>query len=220
MVNGINEEAKRKGLFLSMLGSKGYKLVRSLAQNKPADKSYDELKDLLEGHLNPKPNKIAQRFKFFKRDRRHGESVVQYMAELRKLSEHCEFGGNLDESMRDRLVCGLNNERMQQKLLTMRDLTLKTAIETAVGIELAVAAAKELQGAGSTDSPGEIHKVEWRSGEDTGKVDCYRCGSYKHMADICPFKSATCFKCQKVGHTREKMSWGKETRYKSIGLIC
>ena len=33
-------------------------------------------------------------------------SVSQFVAELRKLSEHCDFVNSLEDMLRDRLVCG------------------------------------------------------------------------------------------------------------------
>ena len=68
-----------------------------------------------------------------------------YVAILRKLSEHCNFGNNLHESLRDRFVCGLNDERMQQRLLATKDLTLQTAIDTATAMEAAARSAKQIQ---------------------------------------------------------------------------
>ncbi len=60
------------------------------------------------------------------------ESVAEFMAELRRLATQCEFGMNLDDSLRDRLVCGLRSSR---KLLTKADLTLKKALDLAVSME-------------------------------------------------------------------------------------
>ena len=56
----------------------------------------------MKDHLEPKPNIISQRYAFYKRDRRAGESVKGYMAELRKLSEHCDFGDKLGDNLRDK----------------------------------------------------------------------------------------------------------------------
>ena len=39
------------------------------------------------------------------------------MAVLRKLSEHCNYGETLPEMLRDWLVCGINIEKMQRRLL-------------------------------------------------------------------------------------------------------
>lgn len=97
--NGITEVAKMKSVFLATVGASTYKLLRSLSNNDPRGKTFAELGELLKNHLSPRPNVIAQRFKFFKRDRRADESISQYLAELRKLSEYCEFQDKLDEQL-------------------------------------------------------------------------------------------------------------------------
>ena len=114
IANNIEDNEKKRALLLSFIGSSRYKLIRSLAQNKPTGKTYEELAKLMKDHLEPKPNVISQRYAFYKRDRRVDESVKGYVAELRKLSDYCEFGDRLDENLRDKLVCGLNDQRIQQ----------------------------------------------------------------------------------------------------------
>ena len=83
IANGIEEGNRKRALLLSFIGARGYKLIRSLAQNEPTGKEYNELKKLMVDHLNPKPNEIAQRYVFYKRDRRNGESIKDYIAELK-----------------------------------------------------------------------------------------------------------------------------------------
>ena len=51
------------------------------------------------------------------------------MAELTKLSEFCVFGDTLDVMLRDRLVCGLRNQKLQQRLLAESNLTFTKAFE-------------------------------------------------------------------------------------------
>ena len=94
---------------LSLIGSKTYSLLKDLLlPEKPADKNFDEIVSTLQKHLNPKPLQIAERFRFYKRNQQEGESILSYIAELKKLTTHCNFGSNLEETLRDRLVCGLN----------------------------------------------------------------------------------------------------------------
>jgi hypothetical protein len=45
------------------------------------------------------------------------------VAELRKLSEHCNFGTTLNDMLRNRLVCGVGDQRIQRRLLAEPDLT-------------------------------------------------------------------------------------------------
>ena len=67
----------------------------------PATKGFDVIVKLLDNHLSPKPLVIAERFRFHKRDQKDRESIPVYVAELRKLSEHCDFKANFDENLQD-----------------------------------------------------------------------------------------------------------------------
>ena len=107
--NEIANEKKVPAL-LAMMGGKTYSLLRNLTTpDDPATKGLDDIVKLLENHLSPKPLVIAERFRFHKRDQHEGESVTVYVAELRKLSEHCDFKATLGDALRDRLVCGIKN---------------------------------------------------------------------------------------------------------------
>lgn len=98
--------------------------------------------DTLTAHFSPKPLVIAERFRFHGRSQEEGESVVMFVAALRKLAEHCAFGDVLNDSLRDRLVCCLKNEGIQKKLLTESDLTLEKVINISVTMEMT---SKEVQ---------------------------------------------------------------------------
>lgn len=60
-----------------------------------------------------------------------------FAATLWKLAEHCEFNSVLNDTIRDRLVCGLRSEVAQKRLLTQSALTLEKAVEISVSMELA-----------------------------------------------------------------------------------
>ena len=102
VANEIDSAEKRKAILLSCCGPQTYQLVKNLlALEKPSDKTYTEIVGLVGGHLNPKPSIIVQRFIFHSRGRRESESVATYVAELRRLSEHCGFGETLQDMLRD-----------------------------------------------------------------------------------------------------------------------
>ena len=135
-----------KSILLTVCGQKMYGLIRNLTSpQKPSDKSYDELKALIAQHLKPKPLAIAERFRFYQRNQGKQETVSQYVAELRKLSEHCDFGEFLNQALRDRLVCGLSSVATQRKLLAEDKLDLKKAMEVAISMELAENEARKLK---------------------------------------------------------------------------
>ena len=86
-------QAKQVLGLLSAIRGKVYDLLSDLlAPEKPAEKSFDELKAILKAHYEPKPLVIAERFTFHRRNQHAGETVAEYVAELRCLATHCEFG--------------------------------------------------------------------------------------------------------------------------------
>ena len=114
VANSVADE-KKASVPLTSLGKKGYSLLRNLvAPAKPADKGYDDLVRVMKEHFTPKPAVIAERYRFHQRKQHEGETVAQYLAELRKLTEACEFKDSLEEALCDRLVCGMHNEAIQR----------------------------------------------------------------------------------------------------------
>ena len=68
---------------------------------------------LIQGHLAPTSSEIVQRFKFNNRFRNEGESVTDFVAVLRNLAENCEYKDTLEMMLRDRVVCGIRDEKIQ-----------------------------------------------------------------------------------------------------------
>ncbi len=209
--NGVTEVEKKQAIFLSVIGARSYKLLSSLvAPTKPGDKTYDQLVSALTNHYSPAPSEIVQRFKFNSRFRQPGESVATYVSELRSVAQNCKYGAALDEMLRDRIVCGIGDDRIQQRLLSEKELTLQKAQELALGLETAAKNVRELQSAKNRQAE-QLHRVSpGRSrslggGSQTGGMtrSCFRCGNPSHVPSQCRFKNARCHNCGKVGHIRK-----------------
>ncbi len=133
---------------------------------------------------------IAERFHFYRRNQEAGESITEYVAELRRLSTHCEFlAGQLEEALRDRLVCRLRSEACQRRLLTKSDLTFQVAFKVAQSMEAADRNAQQLKGTASTIQLVAARLTSGASSMETRP--CYRC-SGNHDAAECRFKEVTC----------------------------
>jgi len=115
---GETKANKRRSVFLAVIGPGPYKLLRSfLAPVKPVEKTFDELVLVLTKHYSPPPSEIVQRFRFHTRVRKPGESVATFIAELRGLSEFCNFDNPLEKMLRDQLVCGIKDRRYRRGYL-------------------------------------------------------------------------------------------------------
>ena len=107
----------------------------------------------MKNHLNPRPSSIVYRFKINSRFRQPGETIQQYAAELRNLSEHCEFNDQLEKMLRDRLACGVNDERIQRRLLAESQPKFKKAMELATAVETADRNTRDLKHGSPNENP-------------------------------------------------------------------
>ena len=198
--NEIVDPGKRRAVFLSVCGAPTYELIHSLvALGKPNDKTLQELAKLVKEHLSPILSSTVQGFHFNARVQSKNESVAQYVTELRRLVESCEFGASLENMLRDRLVCGLGDPRTQRRLLAELQLTFSKALEIAQAAELAEKSVKDLPSQAHTDSTtlmwSRDNKEEAPSHaraavEDTSTcrhrtAECYACGKQGHLAKEC-----------------------------------
>ena len=83
--NDITGERK-KSAFLTCIGAVAYRQVKDLIiPKKVEDSSYEEIVNILSEHYKPSCIEIAERYKFFKRTQASGESVMEFLAELKKI---------------------------------------------------------------------------------------------------------------------------------------
>ena len=114
LANEFGEVARKRAVLLSARGPTAYRRIRNPAQpDKPSEIRYDNIIQLFSDHYFPSQSVSAQRFRFNSSCRCSGEIVAEYVAELRRISEHyCQFADSLDAMLSDRLVCGNNDQRM------------------------------------------------------------------------------------------------------------
>ena len=202
--NKIEDATVKRSVLITVMGEAAYaSLRRNVAPAKVDDKTFDELVQVMSDHCNPAPSVIMQRYKFNTRGRQPNESVMTYVSELRALAEHCKFPADfLDELLRDRLVCGINDQQIQRRLLARRDLKLQDAIDDAMSCENATKDYKTLQLA-PEDAAHPLLKVKMGRGQSPSPpVRCFRCNKTGHNAALCRFKSVRCHQCGKTGHIK------------------
>ena len=198
-VGGEGSDAKKRAILLSCCGTTTYQVAKQLfAPTKLNTCTYKQVVEKLTGHFAPTPTAVIQRCKFNSRVRMPGESVSTYCAELRKLSEFCDFGDRLEDMLRDRLVCGISDQRMQQRLLSEEGLDFKKAFDLAIRMEAAQKDTKELQ-QNSIQPVNFLRDSRPKPSQRGTPSPCYRCGG-KHHSSKCKFKEENCHFCGKKGH--------------------
>lgn len=113
-------------ILLHVIGEQGREVYEQF-QEKPVD-----LKSALakfDAYFLLKKNITVQRHCFFTRNQKENESIEQYSFELKKLAVKCEFKDLCDDLVRDRLICGIKDSAMRERLLREPNLTLQKSIE-------------------------------------------------------------------------------------------
>ena len=160
---------------------------------------------LFDNHFVPKRNVIHERAKFYSRSQSANESIEQYVRALHELAEHTDFQDR-DESIRDRLVLGINNRELSQKLQLEKDLTLQSAVELARHFELvkaqveaqravdqSVESVSRKQSRGGGRSQGARPKPQTKDSKNCGYCG-YKLDGREHK---CPAKGKKCNGCEK-----------------------
>ena len=109
--------------------------------------------------------------------------------------------------LRDCLVCGYIDRRLQCKLLAEKDLTFDQALTIAKALETAEKETKDLQESSNTVPVHAVRQERRPPQKRTPNqpavkpqvLECYRCGG-KHRATECKFREAECLVCKKKGH--------------------
>jgi hypothetical protein len=162
--NDITSGAKRRAILLNAVGPATYCLLKTLVSPaKITELTFEEIVERAAKHFNPKPSPIVKRYEFNTRRQEDGETVATFVAALRKIAEYCEYGDVLDNMLRDRVVCGINNKAVQRRLLQESSLTFEKALEMAVAAETADRDSRRLRGSSLPDK--DVTQVQREKGE-------------------------------------------------------
>lgn len=225
LVNAVKEELKLPTL-IAFMGEPAYELLVNLCSpKKPANMTLTEVVKVMQEHLQPNPSILAERFKFRQRRQQAGESISDYVAELKKITRYCEFGTSLDDNLRDQFVCGIMSDLIRQRLFAEGNIKFIKAVSVASALEAAERDAAAVDWRGSVSGPATADANAVATGLEGSRTitvsrrssaaydqagdlhrmqvgGCAACGDYRHTKTECKFAKYQCSKCKEVGHLR------------------
>lgn len=125
--SSTSEEAQISTLVYS-LGDKAEDILASFNLKEEELKKYETVKGKFESYFVKRRNTIYERARFNSRTQRENESVDEFIADLYRLAENCGYGTLHDELVRDRIVVGIRDGKLSEKLQLEADLTLDSCI--------------------------------------------------------------------------------------------
>ena len=181
------------------MGDEADDILRLFKLSDADAKKYSEVKAKFEQDFIKKRNVIYERAKF--------NSHKQEEGDLHALAEHCEYKDLHDEMIRDRIVVGLRDASLSEKLQLYSKFTLEKAVTKARQAKTVRQQQSVVRG--SEEKPkvqiGAVHREggrgkvpqdpRWRGAasqmKNSSQLMCYRCGHMPaHDHQQCPVKDA------------------------------
>ncbi len=115
----------KASVFLHVVGDEALEVYNNFTFAADGDKmKLDKIMEKFEAYCISKRNVTFERHRFLTCEQKTGETVDQYVTELRNRSKMCEFGGLTDSLIKDRLVCGIPNNSLRERLLREENLEM------------------------------------------------------------------------------------------------
>ena len=218
-LNGEDEDVQICALIYAM-GNEAEHIFKTFEFPDEQAKTYANTIAKFDAYFVPKQNIIHERARFHLRSQQSGESVEAFVRCLHEIAEHCQFNDK-SEQIRDRLVIGIRDKDVSEKLQLRADLTLEKAIEIARNSELVKSQIKDLESK-SLDAVKAKPVIKPKPGFNfnrtnqgqrggaqrrpnaTGqrsepKYTCANCNRV-HPQGQCPAKGKRCYKCKQYDH--------------------
>ena len=114
------------------------------------------------------------------------------MTVLHSLAENCSYGNLKIEMIRDRIVVGIRDTALSERLQLDPELTLEKAMKMVRQREAVKEQQQILKGV-VNPSETNVDRV-WKKtgGQNSSRAKCYRCGRGPHRNENCPAWEATC----------------------------
>ena len=203
---------KQAQIFLTNQSNSVYKMLSNLAAQQQPVKSIHELtmndiQTFMAEQFDPKRFVVRERFKFWSdMKRKPGETIPELASRIRQDAATCDFQSikdPLDEALRTKFICSVDNEAVLKTLFKLKDDELKfsNAIRVAQEVEEAAKVAKEtVHGQPSTSVQKVYHAKSKTSKTQEKKTACFRCGNPGHFSKACPHIKYICSFCKRTGH--------------------
>lgn len=193
----LNQQPKevQAATFLMIIGEDARKTYSTLDFATDEEKSDVEvLKMKFEAFYKPALNLAYHEFRFGKCDQKDGESFNDWLTDLRVLAKSCEFGQLEERMLRSRIILGIRDKKLQEKLISENASFTKT-VEMCRSREHGKEQCEEIQARPKSDYAAEMNALSEAKGQR-----CTKCAKVHQTDRVCPAKGRTCRKCGGRNH--------------------
>ena len=121
-------EATQCAIFLHTIGQDAIEVYNTFVFTEAQSNKIDHLIQKFEEHCAWKKNLTFERYKF-NTCVQDGRPFDSFLFDLVNKSKTCEFGELKNSLIKDRIVCGIDNRELRERLLRDTKITMDKAIE-------------------------------------------------------------------------------------------
>lgn len=127
--SGLVDESddKQVSTLLYCLGEEAESVLHSTNATERERGVYETVLQKFDDFFKVRNNIIFERARFNRRGQLQGETAEKYIMALYALAERCDYGGMTEQLIRDRLVVGIRDSALSEKLQLDPKLTLDSA---------------------------------------------------------------------------------------------
>lgn len=212
----IDNDDRKRVLLLHYAGETVYDIYD--AKKRETAATYAATKQVLKSYFEPIKNTQMEIYKFRTFKQTEGQSLDEFVTELRKLSKTCEFA-DVDKEILSQVTQNCRSNQLRRRTLREPDKTLSDILTLGKALELADVQASEVEREGSVNKIHKQSKEHMRNDKpqtQTHKRNTkYRnCGGeFPHRNGSCPEKGKNCNACHKMNQYA-KVCKSKQYKYK------
>lgn len=152
IASGLQErpDPVRLATFLTVIGENAREIYNGFNISEEQRINLEAVVTAFENYCVPRTRIVYERFVFFTRSQQEREPFENFYLDLIKLSKSCEFGYQTESLIRDRIVLGIFDKRLQKKMLEDMDLPLQRAAEMCRASEISEVQSKKVQEHGAS----------------------------------------------------------------------
>ncbi|UYV65997.1 K02A2.6-like [Cordylochernes scorpioides] len=213
--NKKKEEADKIDLFMYLMGDRADDIFRTFKFEKEEEATkIDSVLKAFDSHFCVRKNIIYERAKFNSRIQEDREPVDEFITSLYKLADSCEFEGLHLQLIRDRIVVGVRDKALSERMQLDSELTLEKAVKMVRQQEAVRQQQVDLQRPSTSQ---KVNQVKFNSKKQSPKQQqqpsrkkeksaktrsrCPKCGGFTHReGQACRAEGQKCNLCSKTGH--------------------
>ncbi|UYV63094.1 hypothetical protein LAZ67_2003108, partial [Cordylochernes scorpioides] len=122
-------------IFMAAMGREAQNIFKSFNLNNADKNNLSIVKDKFNNYFSPKLNTTIERFKFNQMKQKEDESFNDFLTRIKLQIANCKYAVMSDELLRDRIVVGIINNEIRERLLSEADLNLEKATQICIACE-------------------------------------------------------------------------------------